>query len=102
MPALELRGAQLTESGVSVPWTRWPSNRNRTDELALPWRSQKAVMSLSSFVLRLILKKTSLLLSVTLMFRCSGAAGPSAGAVGAPFSPLSDILGGRRWVVTGI
>lgn len=34
-------------------------------------------MSFSSFVLRLILKNTSLLLSVTLRFRCSEPAGAS-------------------------
>ena len=57
--------------------TRVPSKRNRTEVMALPWRSQKAAMSFSSFVLRLILKKTSLLLSVTLIFRCSALAGGS-------------------------
>ena len=90
---------KLTESGVSAGCTRWPSNRNRTELIALPWRSQKAVMSLSSFVLRLILKNTSLLLSVTLMLRCSAAPAGAAslGALGAPFSPLSDM---SVWGVT--
>lgn len=41
-------------------------------------------MSFSSFVDRLILKKTSLFPSVTLMFRCSVGAGVSGGA------PLGD------------
>lgn len=50
-------------------------------------------MSLSSLVLLLILKKTSLLLSVTLMLRCSTAP-PGTGASGCggvPFSGLSAI-----------
>lgn len=52
-------------------------------------------MSFSSLVERLILKKTSLLLSVTLMFRCSAAAGASLrSALGEPFSWLSDIATG--------
>ena len=69
---LVLRGGKvLTESGLSVGLTRAPSKRKRTEEGALPCRSQKAFMSLESAVVRLILKKTSLLLSVTLMFRCS-------------------------------
>jgi len=91
--------AELTESGVSAAWTRWPSKRKRTEVIALPWRSQKAVINFSSFVLRLILKKTSLLLSVTLMLRCSAAplVGPSPGAFWAPFSPWSDMV-----VVVGI
>lgn len=62
--------------------------------MLLPWRSQKAFINLSSLVERLILKKTSLLLSVTLIFRCStpppGASLRSA--LGEPFSWLSDIL----------
>ena len=81
---------------MSVGWTRWPSNRNRTEAGDLPCRSQKAVISFSSLVLRLILKKTSLLLSVTLMFRCSlapwGASIPCC--TGLPFSALSAIVGG--------
>lgn len=48
-----------------------PSNRKRTEARLLPWRSQKAFMSFDRAVVRLILKKTSLLLSVTFMFRCS-------------------------------
>lgn len=52
-------------------------------------------MSFSSLVERLILKKTSLLLSVTLMFKCSAAAGASLrSALGEPFSWLSDIATG--------
>lgn len=86
-------------SGVSVGWTRWPSKRNRTEARAFPCRSQNAVMSFSSFVLRLILKKTSLLLSVTLMFRCSCAAAAGGGNSGScepglPFSALSAIVVG--------
>lgn len=61
----------LTESGLSVGLTRAPSKRNRTVDGAFPWRSQKAFISFERAVVRLILKKTSLLLSVTLMFRCS-------------------------------
>ena len=61
----------LTESGLSLGLTRAPSKRNRTEEGAFPWRSQKAFMSFERAVVRLILKKTSLLLSVTLMLRCS-------------------------------
>ena len=52
-------------------------------------------MSFSSLVLRLILKKTSLLLSVTLMLRCSvAAAGGTSGPgwPGLPFSALSAIV----------
>lgn len=96
MCASKVRGV-LTVSGVSDGWTRWPSKRNRTDAGVLPCRSQNAVMSFSSFVLRLILKNTSLLLSVTLMFRCSvggggGAASPAPGCPGLPFSALSAIF----------
>lgn len=56
-------------------------------------------MSFFSCVVRLILKKTSLLLSVTLMLRCSEGAGASSG-----FSPgdgeawLSDIFVRGFWV----
>lgn len=76
-------------SGVSVGWTRVPSKRKRTELGDFPWRSQKAVMSFWSLVERLILKKTSLLLSDTLMLRCMlSAAGASAGL------PFSDMLGG--------
>lgn len=79
-----------TASGVSVGWTRVPSKRNRTELVAFPWRSQKAPINFSSFVVRLILKKTSLLLSVTLMFRCSELAG--ACSPGVPFSFSLDIV----------
>ena len=68
----------LTESGLSVGLTLEPSKRKRTDDIDLPWRSQKAFMSLESAVVRLILKKTSLLLSVTLMFKCSDLGWSSA------------------------
>lgn len=48
-------------------------------------------MSFSSLVDFFILKKTSLLLSVTLMFRCSVCAGASGrSAAGEPFSCWSD------------
>lgn len=49
-------------------------------------------MSFSNLVERLILKKTSLLLSVTLMFRCSEPPASLRSAFGEPFSWLSDIL----------
>lgn len=80
-----------TVSGVSVGWTRWPSKRNRTDCSVLPCRSQNAFINFSSLVERLILKNTSLLLSVTLMLRCSAPAG-ACSAFGEPFSWLSDIV----------
>lgn len=84
-------GERLTVSGVSLGWTRWPSKRKRTELTVLPWRSQKAPMSFSSLVDFFILKKTSLLLSVTLMFRCSVCAGASGrSAAGDPFSCWSD------------
>lgn len=62
--------------------------------MLFPWRSQKAFISFSSLVERLILKKTSLLLSVTLMFKCSAAAAGASflSALGLPFSWVSDIL----------
>lgn len=84
----------LTVSGVSVGWTRWPSKRKRTELTVLPWRSQKAPMSFSSLVDFFILKKTSLLLSVTLMFRCSVCAGASGRSAGDPFSCWSDDIAG--------
>lgn len=71
-------GDVRTVSGESSGRTRVPSNRKRTVDICFPWRSQKASISFLSCVVRLILKKTSLLLSVTLMFRCSVAgAAPS-------------------------
>lgn len=98
-------------SGVSVCWTREPSNRKRTELMFLPCRSQKAFMSFSSLVLRLILKKTSLLLSVTLMLRCSlpGATSCCSGDVFASFSAdmmavplsLSRWASGRSVVLRG-
>lgn len=68
-----------------------PSKRKRTELGDLPWRSQKADMSFSSLVLRLILKKTSLLLSETLMLRCSLLAGASGGGAGLPLSFSEDM-----------
>ena len=70
-----------TVSGVSSGRTRVPSKRKRTVDICLPWRSQNASISFFSCVERLILKKTSLLLSVTLMLRCSTAAGGSLAGV---------------------
>ena len=61
----------LTVSGLSVACTRLPSKRKRTELGALPCLSQKASINFFKAVVRLILKKTSLLLSVTLMLRCS-------------------------------
>ena len=89
-PQVCARGVR-TESGLSVGCTRWPSKRKRTLAMFLPWRSQKAFMSLLSWVVRLILKKTSLLLSVTLMFRCSCC--PSSGfcCIGEPLSDIMDV-----------
>jgi hypothetical protein len=88
-----------TVSGLSAAVTRWPSNRNRTLEMFFPWRSQKAFMSLPRAVVRLILKKTSLLLSVTLMLRCS-LWPPSSGFCCTLGEPLSDIL--RCRVLVGV
>src|SRR5262249_28073583 len=77
-----------TDSGLSVGFTRWPSNRNRTLCRDLPCRSQKASINFLSWVVRLILKNTSLFESVTLMFRCSGCSS-GFGPLG---EPESDIL----------
>jgi len=84
----------LTVSGLSVAFTRLPSKRNRTELGALPCLSQKASINFFRAVVRLILKKTSLLLSVTLMLRCSVCPAPSgfSGAPGLPFSSDPDIL----------
>ena len=85
------RGISLTVSGVSPGATLCPSKRKRTLPGVFPLRSQNASMSFLSAVVRLILKNTSLLLSVTFMFRCSvGAAGGSSG-FGDP--PSSDMFG---------
>jgi hypothetical protein len=62
---------RLTVSGLSVGATRLPSNRKRTDVGAFPCLSQNASISFFSAVVLLILKNTSLLLSVTFMLRCS-------------------------------
>lgn len=70
-----------------------PSKRKRTELVALPWRSQKASINFFSCVLRLILKKTSLLLSVTLMLRCSLLPlSPPSGLGGADPASLSDMV----------
>lgn len=54
-------------------------------------------MSFSSLVDFFILKKTSLLLSVTLMLRCSVWAGASGrSAAGEPFSCCSDDIAGQQ------
>jgi len=66
-----MKSRLLTVSGLSVGWTRLPSKRKRTELGALPCLSQNASISFFNWVERLILKKTSLLLSVTLMFKCS-------------------------------
>ena len=71
------RCAEHTVSGVSSGRTRVPSNRNRTVEGCFPCLSQNASINFFNWVVRLILKNTSLLLSVTLMLRCSTAAGAS-------------------------
>lgn len=89
-PSLSQGG--LTESGLSVGMTLCPSNKNRTLCGLLPCRSQKASISFFSAVERLILKKTSLLLSVTLMLRCSVCWGASSGLF-AFGEPVSDIVG---------
>ena len=82
-----------TVSGLSVACTRLPSKRKRTEVGALPCLSQKASINFFRAVVRLILKKTSLLLSVTLMLRCS-LTWPSgfSGAPGLPFSSDPDML----------
>ena len=91
--ALEvMRADQLTVSGVSSFCTRCPSKRKRTERRFLPERSQNASMSFLSCVDFLILKKTSLLLSVTLTLRCSVCCASSGlGTSGEPLS-WSDIV----------
>lgn len=86
--------ALLTVSGESVGCTRLPSNKKRTEVGALPCLSQKASINFLSAVVRLILKKTSLLLSVTLMFKCSLCPAPSgfSAAPGLPLSSEPDML----------
>lgn len=78
-----------TLSGLSVGWTRLPSKRNRTELGALPCLSQKASINFFNWVERLILKKTSLLLSVTLMFKCSETGTSGFSPAGLP--SFSDI-----------
>lgn len=87
----------LTVSGLSSGRTLCPSNRKRTVDSCFPCLSQKAFINFSSFVDLLILKKTSLLLSVTLMFKCSVAGG---GASWPPFGEcsFSDMLSMWRGV----
>jgi len=75
---------RLTVSGLSSGRTLCPSNKKRTVDSCFPCRSQKAFINFSSFVDLLILKKTSLLLSVTLMFKCS------VGGGGASWPPLGE------------
>ena len=56
-------------------------------------------MSFLSAVVRLILKKTSLLLSVTLMFKCSDCAFPSGfSCAGLPFSDPDMMVVGCKIV----
>jgi hypothetical protein len=57
--------ALLTVLGLSGGCTRLPSNKKWTELGALPCLSQKASINFLRIVVRLILKKTSLLLSVT-------------------------------------
>jgi len=75
---------KLTVSGLSSGRTLCPSNKKRTVDSCFPCLSQKAFINFSNFVDLLILKKTSLLLSVTLMFKCS------VGGGGASWPPLGD------------
>jgi hypothetical protein len=65
----------LTVSGLSSGRTLRPSNRKRIVDSCFPCLSQKAFINFSNFVDLLILKKTSLLLSVTLIFKCSVGGG---------------------------
>jgi hypothetical protein len=91
----DLETFELTVSGLSVGPTRVPSKRKRTEFGAFPCRSQKASMSFFNCVVRLILKNTSLLLSVTLIFRCSVARRSSGlPPLGLPLSE-PDILRNR-------
>src|SRR5277367_4492861 len=75
---------KLTVSGLSSGRTLCPSNRKRTVDSCFPCLSQKAFINFSNLVDLLILKKTSLLLSVTLIFKCS------VGGGGASWPPLGD------------
>ena len=61
-------------------------------------------MSFFKAVVRLILKKTSLLLSVTLMLRCSLTGAPSGFSAppGLPFSSEPDIFGGGEVALSEI
>ena len=85
-----LLGVKLTVSGVSLDCTLSPSNKNLTVDGDLPCRSQNASMSFFSCVVRFILKKTSLLLSVTLMLRCSDGCGCGG-------TDSSGLLTGTSW-----
>lgn len=84
-------GVVRTDSGLSCGCTLVPSNKKRTLWMLLPWRSQNASISFLRLVVRLILKKTSLLLSVTLMLRCSDWPW-SSGFCRLLGDPLSDIV----------
>ena len=88
LPNTDLK--RLTLTGLSVPITLDPSYRNRTLDGVLPLLSQNASINFLSCVVRLILKKTSLLPSVTLMLRCSGCS--SGFGCGGGVGSLSDIL----------
>lgn len=87
----------LTVSGVSCAVTLVPSNKKRTVFGSFPCLSQKAFINFSNLVLLLILKKTSLLLSVTLMFRCSAWGGASA-----PFGLWSASAIAKLWKLLNV
>lgn len=93
--------SQRTVSGLSVGCTRVPSNKNLTELGCCPDRSQKASINFLSWVVFLILKKISELLSVTLMLRCSGAGGGASPPPGErePASDMSADLCGCKWVL---
>jgi hypothetical protein len=81
---LEHQLQRRTVSGLSSGRTRCPSNKKRTVDNCFPCLSQKAFINFSNLVDLLILKKTSLLLSVTLIFKCS------VGGGGASWPPLGE------------
>src|ERR1700733_155252 len=92
---------ELTVSGLSSGRTLCPSKRKRTVDSCFPCLSQKAFINFSNFVDLLILKKTSLLLSVTLMFKCSvGGGGASCPPLGdCSFSDMMSLLRRCRSIV---